>query len=102
MLYLLLCTYAGKGSSCFPGQKTLAQFMGLSRPTVNATLKSLAKKNGVYIVNTKYTNNRKGSNIYFLAEINQYTGYFMEDSLTEFKEIFKDETQIISEKKDAK
>lgn len=102
LLYLILCTYAGKGNSCFPSQKVLGEMLGLSRTRANEIMKALEKKNGVYIVNTKYPNNRKGPNIYFLAEVNKYTGYFMESSLTEYKEYFKGETQIISEKKEAK
>ena len=84
-VFLILCTYAGVKAHCFPGQNGIAKHMGISRNRVNQILKDLEKKNGVFILNTKGKNNSKGNNIYFLAEIDKHTGFFIPESLSEYK-----------------
>lgn len=85
-LFLILRSYAGTKDYCFPGQNDIAHHMGISRTRVNQILKDLEKKNGIYILNTKGKNNAKGTNIYFLAEIDENTGYFISKSLSRCKE----------------
>ena len=49
-LYGLLATYADKERTCFPSTNTLAEFSGISKRTIERTLKELEKKN--YIIRT--------------------------------------------------
>lgn len=85
MVFLSLCTYAGKGNSCFPGQSGIAKNLGITRQTISTTIKSLEKKGGLLVINQKTETNRKTVNIYMLADINPQTGEFVKGSLDMYK-----------------
>jgi len=85
MVFLSLCTYAGKRNSCFPGQAGIAKNLGISLRTVNATIKSLNEKGGLLIIQQYTETNRKTVNSYFLADINQVTGKFDSSSLDPYR-----------------
>lgn len=85
LVYLSLCTYAGKSNSCFPGQTGIANNLGYTRQTVNITIKSLAEKGGLLVIQQYTETNRKTVNIYILADIDQKTGEFIQESLDPFR-----------------
>ena len=85
MVFLSLCTYAGKNIMCFPGQAGLAKNLGLSLRTINSVIQSLKKKNGLLVVEQYTESNRRTVNTYFLAEIDPKTGDFIESSLDEYR-----------------
>lgn len=94
MIFLSLCTYAGKGKSCFPGQSGIGKNLGITRQTVNTTIKSLEQKGGLLIINQKTETNRKTVNIYMLSDINPQTGEFIKESLDMYK-CLKDKVNIV-------
>lgn len=77
MVYLNLCTYAGRHTMCFPSQETIAKDLGITRMMTSKVLKKLQELGGIYIVNQVKENGRKTSNLYFLADIDQVTGDFI-------------------------
>jgi DNA-binding MarR family transcriptional regulator len=85
IVFLSLCTYAGKGKSCFPGQNGIAKNLGIARETVSRTIKSLVKKNGLLVIYQITESNRKTVNTYILADIDQQTGEFVPESLDMFR-----------------
>lgn len=85
MVFLSLCTYAGKNIMCFPGQAGLAENLGLTRKTINTTIQSLKNKNGLLVVEQYTESNRRTVNTYFLADIDPKTGEFIESSLDEYR-----------------
>lgn len=87
MMYQALCTFAGKDVSCFPSQLLLAASLGISRTTVNQTLKSLEEKGGLIKVSQKTETNRKTACLYILAEIDKKTGDFDPESLDTFRSL---------------
>lgn len=89
LVFLSLCTYAGKARSCFPGQSGIAKNLGYSRQTVNRAIKSLEKKGGLLILHQVTESNRKTVNTYFLADVDQRTGEFIKESLDHLRELCK-------------
>ena len=85
MVYLSLCTYAGKNVMCFPGQAGIAKNLGISLRTVNSAIKSLREKNGLVVVEQYTESNRRTVNTYFLADIDSDTGDFIASSLDEYR-----------------
>lgn len=85
MVFLSLCTYAGKRNSCFPGQTGIAKQLGTTRQTVNSTIQKLRDKGGLIIVQQYTETNRKTVNSYFLADIDQKTGKFDSSSLDMYR-----------------
>lgn len=90
LVYLSLYTYAWRTKSCFPGQKAIADNLGISRKTVNLTIKSLEEKGALISLHQYKENDRRSSNIYFLASVDPITGEFNKESLNHVKE-FKGE-----------
>ena len=89
MVFMSLCTYAGKQNSCFPGQTGVAKNLGLSRSCVNNAVKSLELKGGLLILPQFTETNRKTVNTYFLADIDQKTGEFVPESLDMYRDLVK-------------
>ena len=85
MVFMALSTYAGKKNSCFPGQKGIADQLGISRATVNRTLKKLESKGGLLIINRFDQTGRKASNLYILSDIDCITRMFIKESLDEYR-----------------
>lgn len=46
-VYALLCTYANKDRECYPSNTTLSEMLGVSRRTLQRTLRELEEKNYV-------------------------------------------------------
>lgn len=46
-LYALLCTYANQNRECYPSNTTLSELCGVSRRTLQRTVKELEDKNYV-------------------------------------------------------
>jgi len=94
MVFLSLCTYAGKSNACFPGQKGIAKNLGISVRTVNTTIKSLEDKSGLIIIKQYTETNRKTVNMYMLADIDQKTGEFIKESLDIYRSLADKPRQI--------
>lgn len=87
MVFLSLCTYAGKKQSCFPGQTGIAKNLGIARQTVNITIQKLKEKGGLIIVQQYTETNRKTVNSYFLSDIDPITGNFIPSSLDMYRSL---------------
>ena len=81
-----LCTYAFQKNNCYPSHSTLAENLGINRRTVIRTLKSLEEKGAIIVIKRKFQSNRKTSNLYILADIDNNTGEFIKDSIKEFEQ----------------
>lgn len=90
MVFLCLKTYAGDKSKCFPGQKRIADDLGISTRTVLTVLKSLENKGALLIINqTDDDSKRKTANLYVLASFDVNSKTFNSKSLEKYKEIQK-------------
>lgn len=90
LVYLSLCTYAGQKRNCFPGQEGIAKNLGVTRMTINKTIKSLQEKNGIYIINQYTKTGRRTSNTYILADIDPISGEFVPESLDIYKKLYRE------------
>lgn len=88
MLYLALRCYAGKSMMCYPGQTRLAKELNISRMSLSTNLTRLQKIGGVYILNQIEENNRKTSNLYFVADLNETTGDFLQNDMMRLAKTF--------------
>ena len=86
LIYMSLCTYAFQKNNCYPSHSTLAENLGINRRTVIRTLKSLEDKGAIIVIKRKFQSNRKTSNLYILADIDNNTGEFIKDSIKEFEQ----------------
>ena len=86
LIYMSLCTYAFQKNNCYPSHSTLAENLGINRRTVIRTLKSLEEKGAIIVIKRKFQSNRKTSNLYILADIDNNTGEFIKDSIKEFEQ----------------
>ena len=86
MVYISLCTYAMDKNNCYPSQTTIAKNLSISRTMVIKAMQGLEEKNGLLIINRKAESNRKVSNLYILADIDNNTGEFIKDSIKEFEQ----------------
>lgn len=94
MVFITLCSYAGKKSSCFPGQTEIAKKLNVTRQTVNSAIKNLEKKGGILILKQYTETNRKTVNTYFLADVDQKTGEFITESLNIYIDLVKEPKMI--------
>lgn len=94
MIYMLLCSYAGAISSCYPSKETIAKDLNISVRTVYSVLKELEELGAVIIINQITESNRKSSNFYILCEVNKDTGEFMTDSIHKFKVLTNEPIRI--------
>lgn len=53
LAYMSLCRHVNEAQSCFPGQGTMADYLGVSRASINRGLRILKKWNIITIVGTK-------------------------------------------------
>ena len=97
LVYMSLCTYAFQKNNCYPSHSTLAENLGINRRTVIRTLKSLEEKDAIIVIKRKFQSNRKTSNLYILADIDNNTGEFIKDSIKEFEQ-YKDKEVVIKGK----
>ena len=97
MVYLSLNTYCYNKNNCYPSQTTIAKNLNISRTMVIKAMQGLEEKNGLIIINRKAESNRKVSNLYILAEINNSTGEFISESLEEFR-VYKNKSVVIKGK----
>lgn len=85
MVFQCLQTYAGAVASCYPSKTTLAKDLNISEKTVYRVLRQLEDLGAIIIINQITENNRKTSNMYMLADINNITGDFIPESIEQFK-----------------
>lgn len=85
LVYLSLQTFAGSIDNCYPSKGSLAKNLNLSVKTIERTLFSLEKNDGILIINRIKESGRKTSNLYILADIDKYTGNFIPESLDQFR-----------------
>lgn len=98
MIYIYLWGFAGNSQYGYPGMARISRELGITKPTIIKTLKSLEEKNGLYIINRKYAKNKKikATNLYYLAEIDYNNGSFMSGSLEIVKQVYPDKICIIN------
>jgi len=94
IIFIALLAYAFRKGSSFPGQERLATELKLSRTTINQTMKKLEEKGAFFKVPQYKESNRRISNMYFLANIDE-KGFFDKLSLYKYKELIKDGKIIV-------
>lgn len=77
LLFLILKGYAGNGNTCSVGQAYIAKTAGISIRKVSSSLKSLANKGIITIVNKTKDNNGKTINTYIVPMIDEKTEEFI-------------------------
>lgn len=97
IIFIALLAYAFRKHSAFPGQERLATELKLSRTTINQTMKKLEEKGAFFKVAQYKESNRRTSNMYFLANIDE-KGFFDKLSLYKYKELIKSDKIIVKGK----
>lgn len=97
MLYIYLLSFASGRYNAYPGLKRMQDELGITKKTIIKILKSLEEKEGIYIINRVYKNNpnKKGTNLYYLSEIDSQTGSFRKGYLDVVKEMYPNKVCII-------
>lgn len=83
LLYQILDMYHNKGmGGAFPSQDEMCKQLGVSKPTLLKTLKSMQEKNMILVINCFWKNNNKQAhNFYVLNEPDEMTGEFDKNAL---------------------
>lgn len=87
LLYQILDMYHNKGmGGAYPAQDEMCKQLGVSKPTLLKTLKSMQEKNMILVINCFWKNNNKQAhNFYVLNSPDERTGEFDGDALTLWK-----------------
>lgn len=89
MMYMYILGFGFDRRGVYPSQTRMMKELGLSRPTIIKTLKSLEEKGGLYIINRYYKNKKeKTTNLYYLCEIDSSTGDFNKKYLDIVKALY--------------
>ena len=94
-MYIYLWGFGGENMNAYPSQARMIKELGISRPTIYKILKSLEDKGGLYILNRKYKNEEKTTNLYYLCAINNNDGCFIKDYLNIVKDLYPDKILYI-------
>lgn len=102
MIYQVLDMYHNKGvGGCFPSQEQMCTQLGISKPTLIKTLKSMEEKGMIYVIKCKWKNsNIQAHNFYVINEPDEKTGEFDSSALMGWKArtpkkkalVYKDDT----------
>lgn len=97
MLYIYLLSFASGRYNAYPGLARMQSELGITKKTIIKILKSLEDKEGIYIINRVYKNNinKKGTNLYYLSEIDNQTGSFRKGSLDIIRGMYPNKMCII-------
>lgn len=96
MIYLYLWGYGIDLRPSYPSHATMKKHLGLSKPTIIEILKKLEELGGVYIINRiKKKTKAKTTNLYYLAEIDNKTGCFVDESLQMIRALYPEGNKVV-------
>lgn len=96
MMYMYLWGYGIDRRPSYPSHDKIAKHLNIGRSTVIRTLKTLEEKGGLYILN-RYNKETKAktTNLYYLAEIDNNNGSFIDSSLEIVKRLYPNKIAYI-------
>ena len=99
-VFVYIWGYSSNKGHAFPSQSRMLKELGISKPTLNKILKSLEDKGGMYIIN-QYKDEamtEKTVNLYYISEVDLYTGEFKTNGLDIVKTVYPDKVRVIPQK----
>lgn len=86
LVYLCIMAYKGSHTIAWPSKASIAEDLDVSSKTVERTIKKLQDKGALIVINRIMETNRRTSNMYILAPIND-NGEFDIDSIDKFRDL---------------
>lgn len=101
LVFTYIWGYCSNKGHAFPSQARMLKELATTKPTLNKILRSLEEKNGIYIINqyTDETMTEKTVNLYYISEVDLYTGEFKTEGLDLIKAMYPDKIRILPKKR---